>query len=123
MVNIYLEFCVNAFKISHLLSSDKVINPSDASIKALGKFYHPGHIKCYHCYEPIYDSWKEHKGRVYCRKDFKSLFLPKCRACNKTVEREAISAMDGTLKGKWHRECFGCQVIYDIHVKKSFCVI
>jgi hypothetical protein len=92
--------------------SDRAIPPSIAPIKALGKFYHPGHIKCYHCYEPIDDrtGWKEHQGRVYCKKDFKQLFLPKCRACNKTVEKEAVSAMDGKLRGKWHLDCFGCHV-------------
>ncbi|GAN01207.1 paxillin-like [Mucor ambiguus] len=91
-------------------SCDRAIPPSVAPIKALGKFYHPGHIKCYHCYAGIDDrtGWKEYQGRVYCRQDFKSLFLPKCRACHKTVEKNAVSAMDGKLKGKWHLECFGC---------------
>lgn len=94
------------------LCSDRVIPPSAAPIKALGKFYHPGHIKCYHCYCPIDEltGWKEFQGRVYCRSDFKSLFLPKCRACHQVVEKEAVSAKDGKLKGKWHLQCFGCHV-------------
>jgi hypothetical protein len=96
--------------LNQTLNSDRAIPPSVAPIKALGKFYHPGHIKCYHCYTGIDDrtGWKEYQGRVYCRQDFKSLFLPKCRACHKTVEKNAVSAMDGKLKGKWHLECFGC---------------
>lgn len=95
-------------------SCDRAIPPTVAPIKALGKFYHPGHIKCYHCYDPIDDrtGWKEYQGRVYCRSDFKALFLPKCRACLKPVEKEAVSAMDGKLKGKWHLECFGCHTCH-----------
>ncbi|CAO3688771.1 unnamed protein product [Rhizopus microsporus] len=93
---------------------EKVIPPHIPPIKALGKFYHPGHIKCYHCYDPIDErtGWKEYQGRLYCRSDFKSLFLPKCRACNRPVEKEAVSAMDGKLKGKWHLECFGCHTCH-----------
>ncbi|KAG1645750.1 hypothetical protein G6F44_001515 [Rhizopus delemar] len=93
---------------------DKVISPNTPPIKALGKFYHPGHIKCYHCYDPIDErtGWKEYQGRVYCRSDFRSLFIPKCRACNRPVEKEAVSAMDGKLQGKWHLECFGCHTCH-----------
>lgn len=78
----------------------------------MGRYYHPGHVKCYHCYEPLDEKtgYKEHQGHLYCRADFKSLFLPMCRACNRPVEREAVSAMDGKLQGKWHLECFGCHV-------------
>jgi flavoprotein len=43
--------------------------------------------------------------------DYNNLFLPKCRGCNRLVENEAVSDMDGKLKGKWHIECFHCQVI------------
>ncbi|KAI7867791.1 hypothetical protein BDF14DRAFT_1695978, partial [Spinellus fusiger] len=93
---------------------DRPIPPNTTSIRALGQYYHPGHLKCYHCYESISESTgcKEHQGRVYCRKDFKHLFLPKCRSCNKTVEKEAISAMDGKLEGKWHVDCFGCHTCH-----------
>lgn len=99
----YTKFCIH---------SDRVISPSTAPIKALGKFYHPGHIKCYHCLCPIDGStgWKEYHGRVYCRSDFKALFLPKCKSCHGTIEKNAVSAMDGKLNGKWHLECFGCHV-------------
>ncbi|CAO3635864.1 unnamed protein product [Mucor hiemalis] len=93
---------------------DRVIPPNTAPIKALGKFYHPGHIKCYHCLCPIDGStgWKEHQGRVYCRSDFKALFLPKCKSCHGTIEKNAVSAMDGKLNGKWHLECFGCHTCH-----------
>ncbi|KAG2180111.1 hypothetical protein INT43_003899 [Umbelopsis isabellina] len=81
------------------------------SIKALGGQYHVGHLRCHHCREPVDKDTTgivEHKGRVFCKYDFKELYLPKCTACKKPVEREAVSAADGKLKGKWHRECFGC---------------
>lgn len=78
-----------------------------APIKVLGKYYHPGHVRCYQCQEPITEksSYREHQGRVYCRKDYRKMTLPKCRGCGKPVEREAISSNE--LKGKWHVNCFG----------------
>lgn len=95
-----------------LYYSDKAIPPTITPIKALGKFFHPGHIKCYHCLVHLDDrtGWKEYQGRVYCRSDFKVLFLPKCKSCHGTIEKNAVSAMDGKLNGKWHLECFGCHV-------------
>ncbi|KAI8381515.1 uncharacterized protein BYT42DRAFT_566804 [Radiomyces spectabilis] len=90
-------------------SCDRPILPNTVPLKALGKVYHPGHLQCSHCLEPVLeDGFKEHRGRVYCRSDFKKLFLPKCRGCHLPVEKEAVSAMDGKLQGKWHLECFGC---------------
>lgn len=71
---------------------------------------------CYHCKMTFDDddlSYKTFKNRIYCNSDFRHLFLPKCQACNKTVEKEAISATDGKLQGKWHIECFHCQVSVD----------
>ncbi|KAG2229449.1 hypothetical protein INT48_007836 [Thamnidium elegans] len=95
-------------------SCDRAIAPGIAPIKALGKFFHPGHIKCYHCLISIDDrtGWKEYQGRVYCRSDFKALFLPKCKSCHGTIEKNAVSAMDGKLNGKWHLECFGCHTCH-----------
>ena len=101
--------------------SDRPITANTNSIKALGQYYHPGHVKCYHCYQPIDErtGYKEHQGRLYCKNDFKALFLPSCRACGKPVERQAVSATDGKLQGKWHLDCFGCHVslfgIYNIN--------
>lgn len=96
----------------HFAYSDRPIASNITPIKALGRTYHPGHIKCYHCYCPLTEKTgaKERQQRVYCRKDYKELFLPKCRACNLPVEKEAVSAVDGKLQGKWHLNCFGCHV-------------
>ncbi|CAO0798787.1 unnamed protein product [Mucor circinelloides] len=70
---------------------------------------------CYHCKMTFDDddlSYRTFKNRIYCNSDFRHLFLPKCQACNKTVEKEAISATDGKLQGKWHIECFHCQMCH-----------
>lgn len=90
---------------------DHPIASNAKSIKALGGQYHVGHLRCHHCREVVDKDTTgivEHKGKVFCKYDFKDLYLPKCTACKKPVEREAVSAADGKLKGKWHRECFGC---------------
>jgi PDZ and LIM domain protein 5/6/7 len=48
------------------------------------------------------------KGGVLCEKDWKEMYLPKCRRCGLTIESQAVSSADGQLKGKYHRECFSC---------------
>ncbi|KAI9469027.1 MAG: hypothetical protein EXX96DRAFT_590188 [Benjaminiella poitrasii] len=72
---------------------------------------------CYECNKEFEDedymSYKIFKNRIYCKSDFNRLFLPKCPACTKPVEREAISALDGKLDGKWHLECFNCQICHE----------
>jgi hypothetical protein len=67
---------------------------------------------CYKCNMTFENAdYKTFKNRIYCKSDYNNLFLPKCRGCNRLVENEAVSDMDGKLKGKWHIECFHCQVI------------
>ncbi|CAO3625796.1 unnamed protein product [Cunninghamella blakesleeana] len=91
----------------HCGTCEGPIDNDVSPIKVLGKYYHPGHISCYHCQEPLTEksSYREHQGRVYCRKDYRKMTLPKCRGCGKPVEKEAISSNE--LKGKWHVNCFG----------------
>ncbi|OZJ02873.1 hypothetical protein BZG36_03798 [Bifiguratus adelaidae] len=48
-----------------------------------------------------------HKSKTLCKEDYKRLYFPQCRGCQKPVEMEAVSSKD--LDGKWHRECFGCE--------------
>ena len=50
----------------------------------------------------------ERDGVVLCERDWKKLYLPSCRRCNLSIEKSAVSASDGQLKGKWHRACFTC---------------
>ncbi|KAF9438378.1 hypothetical protein BGZ76_008289 [Entomortierella beljakovae] len=96
----------------------------ESPVYALGQSWHEHHLSCYHCKKPIQQSvgHVEKNGRVYCPKDFGELFLPKCRACNLPVEKEAVCAQDGKLQGKWHAACFGCQTCRKPFPDKSFYV-
>lgn len=47
-----------------------------------------------------------HDGFPYCEKDYLRLFAPKCTGCQDPIQGDFINA----LKGKWHRDCFGCTV-------------
>ncbi|CAG8757248.1 9432_t:CDS:2, partial [Acaulospora morrowiae] len=102
-------------------SSEKKGVPSDicaycnlqvnsSPMRALGRSWHPHHLLCAKCKKPIDPNvgHVEREGKVYCPNDFTDLFFPKCRRCNLPVEREAISASDGKLEGKWHVKCFSC---------------
>ncbi|KAI9490604.1 hypothetical protein BDB00DRAFT_768545, partial [Zychaea mexicana] len=87
------------------------IAPHVRPTRALGRYYHPEHIRCSHCNKPVDPKMTglvERKGKIFCRPDFNLLYLPKCRACGRAVEKEAVSAADGKLKGKWHKHCFQC---------------
>ncbi|KAF8981473.1 hypothetical protein BGZ46_002728 [Entomortierella lignicola] len=96
----------------------------ETPVYALGQSWHEHHLTCHHCKKPIQQSvgHVEKNGRVYCPKDFGELFLPKCRACNLPVEKEAVCAQDGKLQGKWHAACFGCQTCRKPFPDKSFYV-
>ncbi|PWZ00597.1 hypothetical protein BCV70DRAFT_211422 [Testicularia cyperi] len=50
----------------------------------------------------------ERDGKLLCARDWKELYLPKCRKCNLSVEKGAVKSSDGALRGVFHRECFGC---------------
>lgn len=45
---------------------------------------------------------------VLCEYDWKMLYLPKCRRCDKPIEGQAVGSADGQIKGKYHRDCFNC---------------
>lgn len=51
-------------------------------------------------------------GEVLCEKDWKEMYLPKCRRCGLTIESQAVSSADGQLKGKYHRACFNCSTCH-----------
>jgi formylmethanofuran dehydrogenase subunit E len=50
----------------------------------------------------------ERDGVVLCEADWKKMYLPTCRRCDKLIETRMVSADDGQLKGKWHAACFTC---------------
>ncbi|KAF9094231.1 hypothetical protein BGX23_002329 [Mortierella sp. AD031] len=100
------------------------IQNGETPVYALGQSWHEYHLACHHCKKPIQQAvgHVEKNGRVYCPKDFGELFLPKCRACNLPVEKEAVCAQDGKLQGKWHAACFGCHTCNKPFPDKSFYV-
>ncbi|KAF9153215.1 hypothetical protein BG015_003864 [Linnemannia schmuckeri] len=78
-------------------------------LTALGKSWHPGHFFCRECGDPFEeDGYMVHDGYPYCEKDYLRLFAPKCTGCRDPIQGDFISA----LKGKWHRDCFGCTVCH-----------
>ncbi|KAF8975740.1 hypothetical protein BGZ46_008882 [Entomortierella lignicola] len=78
-------------------------------LTALGKSWHPGHFFCRECGDPFdEDGYMVHDDFPYCEKDYLRLFAPKCTACQDPIQGDFISA----LKGKWHRDCFGCTVCH-----------
>ena len=56
-------------------------------------------------------------GKVLCEYDWKMLYLPKCRRCDRPIEGQAIGSSDGQIKGKYHRDCFNCTTC---QVRSSF---
>ncbi|RPD66403.1 hypothetical protein L226DRAFT_566840 [Lentinus tigrinus ALCF2SS1-7] len=79
---------------------------------------------CVRCEKTIEDGrWIQMEGgNVLCDRCWKNMYLPKCRRCNKTIEKAAVSSSDGQLKGKWHRECFSCFTCEKPFPDKSFYV-
>ncbi|KAF9941109.1 hypothetical protein BGZ65_005002, partial [Modicella reniformis] len=73
----------------------------ETPVYALGQSWHEQHLMCYHCKKPI----QQTEGHV-----------------EKNVEKEAVCAQDGKLRGKWHAACFGCQTCRKPFPDKSFYV-
>ncbi|KAL1917816.1 uncharacterized protein VTP21DRAFT_3650 [Calcarisporiella thermophila] len=91
---------------------------------SLGRPYHPGHLRCFHCNVAIDASvgHADYAKRTYCRRCFTTVFLPKCPACQLPVEGQAVCSSDGKLEGKWHAKCFGCTVCRSPFPDRSFYV-
>lgn len=61
-------------------------------------------------------------GGVLCERCWKNMYLPKCRRCNLSIEKQAVSSSDGQLKGKYHKECFNCDTCHKPFPDKTFYV-
>ncbi|KAF5373742.1 hypothetical protein D9758_000703 [Tetrapyrgos nigripes] len=61
-------------------------------------------------------------GGVLCTSCWKNMYLPKCRRCNKSIEKQAVSSSDGQLKGKYHKDCFTCSKCFKPFPDKVFYV-
>ncbi|KAI0082836.1 hypothetical protein K474DRAFT_1702811 [Panus rudis PR-1116 ss-1] len=90
----------------------------------MGKKRTPKIRVCVKCDKHIDDGrWIQMDGgSVLCDRCWKNMYLPKCRRCNKTIEKQAVSSSDGQLKGKYHRECFSCHTCHKPFPDKSFYV-
>ncbi|KAH9930727.1 uncharacterized protein B0H18DRAFT_993287 [Fomitopsis serialis] len=80
---------------------------------------------CAKCTQVIDDGrWIQMEGgSVLCDRCWKNMYLPKCRRCNLTIEKQAVSSSDGQLKGKYHRECFNCHKCHKPFPDKTFYVL
>ncbi|EKM55170.1 uncharacterized protein PHACADRAFT_255602 [Phanerochaete carnosa HHB-10118-sp] len=80
---------------------------------------------CLKCESKIEDGrWIQMEGGVMmCDRCWKKMYLPKCRRCNQTIEKHAVSSSDGQLKGKYHRDCFNCHTCHKPFPDKTFYVL
>lgn len=80
--------------------------------------------QCTRCNKMIDDGrWIRAEGAgVLCERCWKTMYLPKCRRCNRPIEKQAVSSADGQLKGKYHRECFNCFKCHQSFPDKEFYV-
>ncbi|KAL5490391.1 hypothetical protein ACEPAI_5224 [Sanghuangporus weigelae] len=80
--------------------------------------------QCTKCNKSIDDGrWIRAEGAgVLCERCWKTMYLPKCRRCNRPIEKHAVSSADGQLKGKYHRECFNCHKCHQPFPDKEFYV-
>uniref|UniRef100_K7FAX9 Leupaxin n=1 Tax=Pelodiscus sinensis TaxID=13735 RepID=K7FAX9_PELSI len=77
----------------------------DKVLTAMDKTWHPEHFFCAHCGKVFGDDgFHEKNGKPYCQKDFLAMFSPRCKACERPVMENYLSA----LQGVWHPECFVC---------------
>jgi len=59
---------------------------------------------------------------VLCEECWKNMYLPKCRRCDKPIEKAAVFSSDGQLKGKYHRACFTCAACHTPFPDNTFYV-
>ncbi len=77
-----------------------------AFVSAVGRNWHPEHFVCVHCHENLSNQgFMEQNGKVYCEKDFNSLYAPKCAICHRSISQGGcVQAMGNS----YHQDCFLC---------------
>jgi len=82
-------------------------NTKQQYITALNKNWHPDHLRCSECNEPINSIIEEKDGKAYCHKDYQKLFGICCNKCHEPILSGGyITALDKP----WHVDCFVCNV-------------
>lgn len=82
---------------------------TERSIKAVGKTWHLNHFFCSQCGCNFTDGhFFEFDGKAYCEKDYKQMFMPKCKRCDKVILADTINA----IGVQWHPDCFNCTVLF-----------
>ncbi|TBU65549.1 hypothetical protein BD310DRAFT_971655 [Dichomitus squalens] len=107
-----------------LPSNRLTLDKADGKARSASTAKRPRTRRCVRCEKAIEDGrWIQMEGgNVLCDKCWKNMYLPKCRRCNKVIEKQAVSSSDGQLKGKWHRECFSCFTCQKPFPDRSFYV-
>ncbi|ORX85355.1 LIM-domain-containing protein [Anaeromyces robustus] len=86
-------------------------------ITALNQNWHPDHLRCCECNEPIKSIIEEKDGKAYCHNDYQKLFGICCNKCQKPILSGGyITALDKP----WHVDCFVCNVCGEPFTSSSF---
>lgn len=83
---------------------------------ALNTTWHPEHLKCEVCRNPVGSGFKEKDGKVYCKNDYTKLFANYCASCKLVIEGEFYDV----LNKKWHAECYTCQTCHQKFGKQIY---
>ncbi|ESN99752.1 hypothetical protein HELRODRAFT_83772, partial [Helobdella robusta] len=74
---------------------------------ALNRSWHLEHFVCCCCRETIEQNiFFEKSGKIYCEKDYHSVFSPKCNKCLLPIFDMCVMALDKT----WHLDHFTCDL-------------
>lgn len=80
------------------------VKADQGRLKAGNRLYHNECFTCYACQNPISGKYFDMESRIYCEKDYQSIFVYDCARCNKKIYTNSISNDDDV----YHVECFKC---------------
>lgn len=102
------------------LPSPLPLSPTDAKgSRKLGlKSSWRDSTRCEHCRKPFSVSGSQKVIRqtssdpsadvAFCKPCYADLYLPKCRKCDRPIEKGAVTDRVGKVLGKYHPKCFNC---------------
>ncbi|XP_038060082.1 PDZ and LIM domain protein 5-like isoform X1 [Patiria miniata] len=87
-------------------------------VSAVGRNWHPEHFVCAHCHQNLStQGFVEQNGKVYCERDFNSLYAPNCAICNRPISQGGCVQAMGS---QYHSDCFVCHHCKDPITGTSF---